>query len=305
MAISGFININKNSGPTSHDMVVKVRESFVEKVKVGHLGTLDPLAEGVLPIAVGSATRTFPYFLELRKSYLVTMLFGKVTETQDISGKVLEENSPPILDLVECQKFLDNFLGKTLQSPPMFSALSIGGKRLYELARDGIEVERKKRNIEIFGIKAKSISGSYLEFQIECSRGTYVRTLCHDLGKVQGSGGCMVKLLRTSLGPFDINNSISIDEFTSFCKSKSISNVLVSLSDALAHMPSMSFSDAEEDRLRKGIALDCSDKNIDFLEKDEFRMLNFNGKLIGIGKVVSGISSSFKKIEIRPQKIFN
>ena len=115
----------------------------------------------------------------------------------------------------------------------------------------------------------------------------------------------MVKLLRTSLGPFDINNSISIDEFTSFCKSKSISNVLVSLSDALAHMPSMSFSDAEEDRLRKGIALDCSDKNIDFSEKDEFRMLNFNGKLIGIGKVVSGISSSFKKIEIRPQKIFN
>ena len=150
MTMSGFVNINKNSGPTSHDIVSKIRGFIGREMKVGHLGTLDPIAEGVLPVAIGSATRTFQYFLELRKSYLVTMVFGKVTDTQDITGKILEENPSPLLSMHESQSFLDKFLGETLQSPPMFSALSVGGKKLYELAREGIEVDRKKRRIEVF-----------------------------------------------------------------------------------------------------------------------------------------------------------
>ncbi len=305
MSMSGFLNLNKISGPTSHDIVVKVRESFKEKVKVGHLGTLDPLAEGVLPIAIGSATRTFPFFLELRKSYSVTMIFGKITGTQDVTGRLIEENQVPELELSKCQDFLDKFLGETSQSPPMFSAVNVGGKRLYELARDGIEIDRKKRNIEVFSIKANSISGPYLEFEVECSRGTYIRTLCHDLGQFQGSGGCMVSLRRTSLGPFRIENTLSLDDFAALSKSNSMSEVFVSLSDALAHLPLMNFADSEEDRLRNGITIDCLVENYDFSENDDFRMLNSRGNLIGIGRVVPGNQGSSKKMKIRPIKIFN
>ncbi len=305
MSMSGFLNINKISGPTSHDIVAKVRKSFEQKVKVGHLGTLDPMAEGVLPIAIGSATRTFPFFLELQKTYEVTMIFGKVTETQDITGKLIEENLVSGLELSECQNFLDNFLGKILQTPPMFSAINFRGKRLYELARDGIEIDRKKRKIEIFNIKAKSISGPYLDFEVKCSRGTYVRTLCHDLGKLQGSGGCMVSLRRTGLGPFCIQKTLSLDDFAALSKSGSISEVLVTLCDALGHLPLMTFTDSEEDRLRKGIALHCLLENINISEDDDFRMLNSSGKLIGIGRVLKGISCSSEKVKIRPIKIFN
>ena len=305
MTIAGFININKKSGPTSHDIVAKIRKFLDRKVKVGHLGTLDPLAEGVLPIAIGSATRTFPYFLDLRKSYDVTMIFGKVTDTQDVTGKILEEKSPPLLNLDICQGLLEGFLGKTLKFPPMFSALSVGGKRLYELAREGIEVDREKRSIEIYSIQVQSISGPHLKFKIECSRGTYIRTLCHDLGKMHGSGGCMVSLLRTSLGPFEIKDSLSLDDFESFSNLSSVNNILVPPAEALRHLPSMDFSDMDVAKLRQGISLDCFGSLIHFPEKNNFRMLDSNGELVGIGKVVSDVPSFSEKIKIRPTKIFN
>jgi len=303
--MSGFVNINKNSGPTSHDIVSKIRGFIGREMKVGHLGTLDPIAEGVLPVAIGSATRTFQYFLELRKSYLVTMVFGKVTDTQDITGKILEENPSPLLSMHESQSFLDKFLGETLQSPPMFSALSVGGKKLYELAREGIEVDRKKRRIEVFSIQADSVSGPYLKFKIECSRGTYIRTFCHDLGKLYGCGACMVSLIRTGLGPFDLSDSLSLNDFQIFFESGSISKILVSLADALNHFPAMYFSDKDEAKLRKGISLDCLQNSANFSGEEIFRMLASDGKLIGMGKIVLGIPGSFENIKIRPTKIFN
>ena len=198
-----------------------------------------------------------------------------------------------------------HFLGKTLQSPPMFSALSVGGKRLYELAREGIEVDREKRSIEIYSIQVESISGPDLKFKIECSRGTYIRTLCHDLGKMHGAGGCMLSLLRTSLGPFRIEESLSLDDFESVSNLGTVNNILVSPADALSHLPSMDFTDMDVAKLRQGISLDFFGNLIHFPEKDNFRMLDSNGKLVGIGKVVSSVPSSSEKNKIRPIKIFN
>ena len=182
--MDGFINVYKEKGQTSHDVVNKVRKIFSTR-KVGHTGTLDPNATGVLPIAVNNATKVIEYMEQDDKTYVAELTLGLVTDTEDVWGNILEENSVNVSD-AEINDAIMSFVGKQNQVPPMYSALKINGKKLYELAREGMVIEREARKIEIFGIDEIKIDGKRVSFKVHCSKGTYIRTLCKDIGEKLG-----------------------------------------------------------------------------------------------------------------------
>jgi tRNA pseudouridine55 synthase len=207
---SGFIIINKDSGTSSHAVVSKIKRLFGFK-KAGHTGTLDPLASGVLPILVERGVKASEYMISEGKYYRATMLFGIETDTEDITGKVLSENDyypsePLVIDAVR------SFLGEYMQTPPMYSAIKQGGKKLYELARAGIEVEREARRVEIYEIDAKKISEKEYELSVFCSGGTYIRTLITDIAKRLSAIAVMSSLHRTEAAGFSENESYRISD---------------------------------------------------------------------------------------------
>lgn len=209
--IHGIINIQKEKGYTSHDVVAKLRGILGQK-KIGHTGTLDPDATGVLPVCLGKATKLCDMLTEKDKTYETVLLLGKVTDTQDISGTVLKEQELSGMEedaVVEC---IGGFVGTYLQVPPMYSALKVNGKKLYELARAGIEVERKARPVVIHAIRIRKIDFPRIYMEVSCSKGTYIRTLCHDIGEKLGCGGCMEELVRTKVSRFLLKDSITLDE---------------------------------------------------------------------------------------------
>ena len=208
---NGVLIVNKPEGITSHDVVGKIRKLYGTR-KVGHTGTLDPLATGVLVILLGRAAKAAEYLVADRKTYRARLTLGLTTDTEDITGKVLTEcdNIPSTEEVVSaCGKFL----GKIKQIPPMYSALKVDGKKLYDLAREGIEVERKARDIEIFQLVCTPTDKkNEYELLVECSSGTYIRTLCADIGATLGCGGVMSALHRVKAGGFDIENSHTLEE---------------------------------------------------------------------------------------------
>lgn len=209
--IHGVLNIYKEKGFTSHDVVAKLR-GIVRQKKIGHTGTLDPDAEGVLPVCLGKATKLCDMLTDKDKTYETVLLLGVSTDTQDITGKVLEEK--PTDDLTEeaVRQAVLGFEGAYDQIPPMFSALKVNGKKLYELARDGKEVERKPRRVTIHSIRILEMKLPEVRMEVTCSKGTYIRTLCHDIGGVLGCGGCMKTLLRTRVERFRMEDSIRLGE---------------------------------------------------------------------------------------------
>ena len=208
--IDGIINVYKEKGFTSHDVIAKLRGILHQK-KIGHTGTLDPDAEGVLPVCLGSGTKVCDLLTEKSKIYEAVLLLGKTTDTQDISGEVLSEAEVSCTE-EEAKEAVLSFLGAYGQIPPMYSALKVNGKKLYELARAGVEVERKPRRVEILDIEILNISLPRVSFRVHCSKGTYVRTLCQDIGEKLGCGGCMESLLRTRVAQFSIEGSLKLSE---------------------------------------------------------------------------------------------
>ena len=290
MKIIGVLNLKKKSGPTSHDMVARVRRLLPGKTKVGHAGTLDPVAEGVLPVCVGAATKIFPYLLDCPKTYRATMMFGRVTDTQDITGETISEDEAGDIPLDEAQRLLGTFLGPGIQVPPMFSALKVGGTRLHELARAGKEVDREGRKVEIYDIRALAAEGSRLTFEVSCSRGTYIRTLCHDVGALQGSGGCMEALTRTKLGPFHLEDGIFLEEAESLAGEGRLREALMPLGDALAHLPAVTVKSEAEGRFRNGIPLAGRDftAQLPLREGGKVRVFAPGGDVIAVGRVLPG-----------------
>ena len=201
--MNGIINVNKPIGITSFDVVSKIRRLYQIK-KVGHAGTLDPDASGVLPLCIGKATKVIEYLMDKDKAYRVELVLGMATDTQDASGNIILEE-PVLASNDEIKAAIKSFLGKQEQIPPMYSAVRINGKRLYELARKGIEVERNPRPVTFYKIDISSIERksdkAVVTFDVECSKGTYIRTLCHDIGELLGCGGLMNALERTRSGP--------------------------------------------------------------------------------------------------------
>lgn len=225
--INGIINVYKEPGFTSHDVVAKLRGILKQK-KIGHTGTLDPQAKGVLPICLGHGTKVTDILTENSKTYQVTGLLGVITDTQDVYGTILEKNRVKV-EKEQVTRIIESFVGDYNQLPPMYSAIKVNGKRLYELARQGQIVERKRRQVRINDIKILDINLNSNEFTmiVDCSKGTYIRTLIHDIGEKLGCGASMKELLRKRVGIFEINNSIRLDEIEEMAKKDGIDSVLI------------------------------------------------------------------------------
>lgn len=253
------MNICKPRGMTSFMAVKKLKQLF-KGLKMGHLGTLDPMAEGVLPIAIGSATRLIPYISDHSKSYRAELVLGAVSDTQDIWGEV-KWGQPVRIDIVELERELDRFRGSIRQVPPMFSAVHHQGQRLYQLARQGLEVERQERPATIYRLELVSPPPMGLEgyqvvrLEVSCSEGTYIRTLCHDLGQRLGCGAVMSALLRTACVVFSLEKAMSLEELKD--SGRPLEEILLPAEMPLLDLPAVGISDAATlERLYNGNALE-------------------------------------------------
>lgn len=229
--INGIINVYKEPGYTSHDVVAKLRGILRQK-KIGHTGTLDPQAKGVLPVCLGNATKVSGLLTDRSKSYQVVGLLGTVTDTQDIHGKVIESKRVGIkkYDLIQTIK---SFVGEYNQIPPMYSAIKIDGKKLYDYARQGKEVERKPRKVFIDSIEILDINMDAGEFKllVDCSKGTYIRTLVHDIGQKLACGACMKDLLRTRVGEFNLSSSKTLSQIEEHFTSNTFDSILTKVDE--------------------------------------------------------------------------
>ena len=226
---SGIINVYKEKGFTSFDVVAKLR-GILKTKKIGHTGTLDPDAEGVLPVCIGRATKVCDILTDKDKVYEAVMLLGVETDTQDTSGEILKEL--PVTVSEECVKeAIRSFVGDYAQVPPMYSALKVKGKKLYELAREGKTVERKARNVQIFSIEILEMNLPRVRMSVHCSKGTYIRTLCHDIGQKLGCGGCIEKLLRTKVGVFELQDTLKLAEIDALAKAGDVEKKIISVDE--------------------------------------------------------------------------
>ena len=244
----GFLNVYKPAGKTSHDIVAILRK--ITKIKqIGHTGTLDPFAEGVLPVAIGKAARLIEY-LDDDKAYDAVVQFGSSTTTYDIEGEVLN-TSDKVPDLEEIKTELKNFYGEIEQIPPIYSAIKINGKKLYEYARNGenVEVAPRKVNIKELNIINYNAPKRILNIHIECSKGTYIRSIANDLGEALGAYGHLIKLIRTKAGRFDIDSSVKLEEINS---AEDVKNRLISPLDVLNY-PAYELSENEKSKVRCGM----------------------------------------------------
>lgn len=208
--MDGIINVYKEKGYTSHDVVAKMR-GILRMKKIGHTGTLDPDAEGVLPVCLGKGTKLCDMLTDKTKTYRAVLLLGRETDTQDTSGQITGEYPVEVTEQ-QVTEAIKSFLGVYMQIPPMYSALKVNGKKLYELARAGKEVERQARPVEILDIQVESIELPRVTMSVTCSKGTYIRTLCYDIGQKLNCGGCMESLLRTRVDRFCLEDSLKLSE---------------------------------------------------------------------------------------------
>ena len=207
---NGILNVYKEQGYTSHDVVAKLRGILKQK-KIGHTGTLDPAAEGVLPVCLGKATKVCELLTDKDKTYQAVLHLGVVTDTQDMTGEILEQKDAAVSE-TEVREAILGFVGEYAQVPPMYSALKVNGKKLCDLAREGKTVERKARKIKILEITIDQIALPFVTMTVTCSKGTYIRTLCNDIGEKLGCGGCMEELLRTRVERFALEDAVKLDE---------------------------------------------------------------------------------------------
>lgn len=218
--INGIVNVYKEKDFTSHDVVAKLRGILKQK-KIGHTGTLDPQAEGVLPVCLGNATKLCELLTDKVKTYKATMILGFTSDTEDMTGKVTRVSSEEEVKALGEEKVIEainSFVGEYDQVPPMYSALKVNGKKLYELAREGKEIERKPRKVDILSIEICSINLPNVEFNVICSKGTYIRSLCRDIGEKLNTGGCMESLVRTKVSNFDIKDAHKLSEIEEMVK---------------------------------------------------------------------------------------
>ncbi len=255
MELNGVVVIDKPQDYTSHDIVAIMRRKLQTK-KIGHTGTLDPMATGVLPICVGRATKIVDFLMDRKKSYACEMLLGSETDTQDQWGSVMAQCDSFDYSENEIVETIRSFIGEIDQMPPMYSALKIGGEKLVDLARQGIVIERETRKRTIFSIENIVVRHRTISFDVTCSKGTYIRTLCHDIGLKLGCYAHMTVLKRTMTEPFDLSQAIKLDAL-------SLDNVqehLISIEDALSWMPSVTIKGSEKlnTLVKNGVPIDFS-----------------------------------------------
>ncbi|WP_204597268.1 tRNA pseudouridine(55) synthase TruB [Clostridium pascui] len=275
--MNGVINVYKPSGITSFDVVRTIKRLSKTK-KVGHTGTLDPMATGVLPVCIGNATKIVDYIMQNHKVYKATLKLGVTTDTYDREGKILSENKLNDISDKHIEEVIKGFIGEIEQMPPMYSALKVNGKRLYELAREGIEIERQKRKITIYDINIENIEIPYVEFTVKCSKGTYIRSLCYDIGDVLKVGGAMWDLKRVETGTFSIENSIALEDLNE----ENIENFIIPMNEALTYK-SRVFSNKFEKLLLNGVTIQ-NPFVIKDIEENILYKVYIEDRFIGIGK---------------------
>ncbi len=285
--MNGLLLIDKPKGLTSHDVVKKIRQLFKVR-KVGHTGTLDPLATGLLLICLGRATKLSRFLQDLDKTYQGEMIFGMTTTSFNGQGKVVEEKDAWSLSKDKAEELFARFRGKIIQTPPMFSAIHWKGKRLYKIARDGLEVQRPPRKIQIYELELLDfVSNRHpkVKFRVCCSKGTYVRSLCADIGKVSGFGAYQAALCRTKVGPFDLKQSKTLKDLEEKVANGKEEEIIFSLEDALPHLPLVRVKPGVEKIVKWGRPLYLS--HLDFLphglgKGDKVRLCSQEGELLAV-----------------------
>lgn len=280
--MNGILIINKEKGCTSHDIVYKVKKIFNEKV--GHTGTLDPLAEGVLPILIGKGTLCSKYLINHDKKYVVNLALGQKTETADLEGKIIEEKKIPDKSLTQSkiEKVLKSFIGKQQQMPPIYSAIKVNGKKLYEYARKGQNVEIKPREIEIYDIKLMNIDAQkkQIQYEVFCGKGTYIRSLCEDIAEKLETVGYMESLKRIQVGDFKIEESSKIQELEENKEdTKYLESKIISVEEIFKNKEKIKLDDKKMQLFLNGVKITQNQEN------DIYRIYDKNEKFIGIGIV--------------------
>lgn len=281
---NGIIIVDKPAGWTSQDVAAKLRGVFHEK-RVGHGGTLDPMATGVLPVFVGRATRAVQFCESAEKEYVATLRLGLVTNTQDTTGEILSECSDiPAKDAL--QAVLPRFLGAQMQVPPMFSAVKIGGRKLYELARKGQEIERPARPITIHALELLGGEGAEYQLRVRCSKGTYIRTLCHDIGQALGCGGCMAHLQRTAAGAFLLSQALALADIVA---SPDPEALLLPVDHLFAAHPACTVTMRQAQRLRCGAQVTTRE-----ISDGTYRVYDETGTFLLLGRIEQHVLTTVK-----------
>ena len=284
---NGILVIDKSAGWTSQDVAAKLRGVFHER-RVGHGGTLDPMATGVLPVFIGRATRAAEFLESAEKEYVAGLRLGVVTDTQDTSGTVLETNSVCVIR-AQLEAALRQFLGPIEQIPPMYSAIKINGQKLYELARRGQEVARKPRSITIHALELLEGEGADWTIRVRCSKGTYVRTLCHDLGRALGCGGCMSSLRRTRAGSFTLAQAVTMQQVLDFAAGQDPQQLLMPVDAVFAAHPPLIVTLGQAAKLKNGAQV----KDWQF-QPGTYRVYAEDGEFLLLGRVEGGVLTTIK-----------
>lgn len=278
--MDGLLIINKPKGYTSHDVVNVLRKTLNTR-KIGHTGTLDPNATGVLPILVGAATKISKYLVEHDKTYIATVKLGKKTDTGDSEGNVIQEDPDlPKVSYEQIEDVLKTFKGKQKQIPPIYSAIKINGKKAYEYARQGQAIELEPRDIEIYSIKLIKVEEKEITFEVSCSKGTYIRVLCEDIAKVLGTIGYMKELTRTEVNNFNIEEAITIEEIKE--NSLIVDEKIISIERLFMHKQEINLNNRKKELFLNGVRLTFEKPN------DIYRIYN-NNQFIGLGIVENNL----------------
>lgn len=281
--MNGIVIVDKPQGWTSQDVTARLRRVYATR-RIGHGGTLDPMATGVLPVFVGRATRGVEFFEHAEKTYDTVLLLGRTTDTQDVTGATLAEKAVH-LSPADMERVLPRFRGDILQVPPMYSALKVNGKKLYELARKGQEVERQPRPITVFELTNLGFDGTRLSLRVKCSKGTYIRTLCQDIGDALGCGGCMEALRRVRAGEYGIEDAVPLEQLL---KSETPERYLRSLDTMFAHCPAVTLTANQEKRCRNGNPFSSP------LPQGTYRAYSQSGEFLMLAKVEDGVMTTIK-----------
>ena len=281
--MNGIVIVDKPQGWTSQDVTARLRRVFNTR-RIGHGGTLDPMATGVLPVFVGRATRGVEFFEHAEKTYEAVVRLGLATDTEDVTGTVLEEKEVHISE-AEFLGILPRFRGKIQQIPPMYSALKVNGQKLCDLARKGKEVERQAREIEIFKLECLEFSGNEARLLVHCSKGTYIRTLCKDIGAALGCGGCMASLRRVTAGEYTIEEAVPLQTLLDTAEPE---QYLRPVDSMFRNIPSVKLTVNQEKRCRNGNAFSVQ------LADGTYRAYSQNGEFLMLAQVENGTMSTIK-----------
>lgn len=284
--MNGVLLIDKEADWTSNDVVAKLKGILRER-RIGHSGTLDPMATGLLVVFVGRATRAVEFAEGHDKAYRAGLRLGLVTDTQDITGTVLEEHAVNVTEGQLCET-LESFRGEQLQLPPMYSAIKVNGRRLYDIARSGGEVERKKRAITIHDISLAGRDGVDYVLDVSCSKGTYVRTICHDVGAALGCGGCMSALRRSRAGGFDVSQAHKLSEVQRYADEGRAEELLLPVDELFNEYEKCSASENDEKRIR------CGNEYKTQLPDGVYRVYSRTGEFLMLGRAENGMMKTIK-----------